>query len=172
MSFQIVAGDITKMETDAIVNAANVKLQMGGGVCGAIFRAAGEAELQEACNQIGRCETGSAVMTDGFLLPAKYIIHAVGPIWIDGHHHEAEQLKAVYENALTLAYKHQLTSIAFPLISSGIYGYPKEEALQMAIHIIQKFLETHEMKVYLVGFDPEVVKLCRDKLDVNVSNFA
>lgn len=127
---------------------------MGGGVCGAIFRAAGAKELQEACNKIGGCKVGEAVITDAFQLDAKYIIHTPGPIWQGGTHKEADLLKASYYNSLELAKKHQCKSIAFPLISSGIYGYPKEEALQIAISTIHSFLVYHEMDVYLVLYPP------------------
>lgn len=153
MPFQIVHGDITIMETDAIVNAANLMLQMGGGVCGAIFRAAGAIELQRACNEIGRCETGQAIITKGFNLPAKYIIHTVGPIWRGGVNKEAERLAACYQNSLQLAMKYHVSSIAFPLISSGIYGYPREEALQIAKDSIHSFLESNELMVFLVLYN-------------------
>ena len=110
-------------------------------------------ELQEACKQIGGCPVGQAVITDGFKLPAKYIIHTPGPIWQGGTKKEAELLNASYENSLTLAVHHQCESIAFPLISTGIYGYPKEEALQIAVSAISSFLLHHDIFVYLVVFD-------------------
>jgi len=153
MPFEIVHGDITSISTDAIVNAANTMLQMGGGVCGAIFRAAGAIDLQKACNEIGRCETGQAVMTRGFQLPAQYIIHTVGPIWRGGTYGEADRLAACYRNSLELAKKHHLSSIAFPLISSGIYGYPREDALQIAIDSIQHFLKNYDLTVFLVLYE-------------------
>ena len=153
MPLEIIRNDITKMKVDAIVNAANTELRMGGGVCGAIFQAAGAVELQEACKKIGECPTGQAVITDGFKLPAKYIIHTPGPIWQGGSKKEAQLLKASYENSLTLALHHQCESIAFPLISTGIYGYPKEEALQIAVSTISSFLLHHDILVYLVVFD-------------------
>lgn len=153
MSFEIAHGDITKINADAIVNAANSMLQMGGGVCGAIFRAAGAIQLQKACNEIGRCETGQAVITKGFELPAQYIIHTVGPIWRGGMNGEAERLASCYRNCLELAKKHHITSVAFPLISSGIYGYPKEEALQIAIEAIGSFLKESDLTVYLVLYE-------------------
>mgnify|MGYP000973843129 CR=1 FL=1 len=153
MPLEIIRNDITKMKVDAIVNAANTDLRMGGGVCGAIFQEAGAQELQEACNNIGGCLTGQAVITDGFKLPAKYIIHTPGPIWEGGAKKEAELLQASYENSLKLAVDHQCQSIAFPLISTGIYGYPKEEALQIAVSVVSSFLFHHEMLVYLVVFD-------------------
>ena len=153
MPLEIIRNDLTKMKVDAIVNAANTELRMGGGVCGAIFQAAGSAELQEACDQIGECPTGQAVITDGFKLPAKYIIHTPGPIWQGGSKREAGLLKESYENSLTLAVNHQCESVAFPLISTGIYGYPKEEALQIAVSTISSFLLQHDILVYLVVFD-------------------
>ncbi|WP_071394774.1 macro domain-containing protein [Bacillus tuaregi] len=153
MPLEMVRNDITKMKVDAIVNAANPALQMGGGVCGAIFRAAGERELQEACNKIGGCKTGEAVITPGFMLEAKWIIHTPGPIWQGGTHHEAALLKASYQNSLELAKQKQCESIAFPLISTGIYGFPKEEALHIAVTTISSFLLQHDMHVYLVVFD-------------------
>ena len=153
MPLEIVRHDITKMNVDAIVNATNTSLKMGGGVCGAIFQAAGTSELQEACDQIGKCKVGEAVITDGFKLIAKYIIHTPGPIWKGGSNQEAALLKASYNNSLELAKNHQCDSIAFPLISTGIYGYPKEEALQIAISTISNFLLNHDMFVYLVVFD-------------------
>lgn len=153
MPLEIVRNDLTKMKVDAIVNAANTGLQMGGGVCGAIFRAAGASELQNACDQIGGCKVGEAVITDGFKLDAKYIIHTPGPIWRGGANQEADSLKASYSNSLELAKQYQCESIAFPLISTGIYGYPKEEALQIAISTINTFLLQHDLLVYLVVFD-------------------
>ncbi len=152
MPFFKVQNDITKMETDAIVNAANRRLRVGGGVCGAIFRAAGVEKLQAACNGLGPIETGQAVITDGFHLPAKYIIHTAGPIYQGGNHGEEALLRACYMNSLQLAKEHGCKSIAFPLISSGIYGYPKEEALRVAEEAIGDFLTSNEMDVYLVLF--------------------
>lgn len=153
MPLEIVRSDITKMNVDAIVNAANTALKMGGGVCGAIFRAAGASELQKACDKVSGCKVGEAVMTDGFKLDAKFIIHTPGPIWQGGANQQAALLKASYYNSLELAKNHQCESIAFPLISTGIYGYPKEEALQIAVSTISSFLLKHDMLVYLVVFD-------------------
>jgi O-acetyl-ADP-ribose deacetylase (regulator of RNase III)/transcriptional regulator with XRE-family HTH domain len=161
MPLEIVRNDITKMNVDAIVNAANTALKMGGGVCGAIFRAAGASELQEACDKIGGCKVGEAVITDGFKLDAKLIIHTPGPIWQGGSNQEAALLKASYYNSLELAKNHQCESIAFPLISTGIYGYPKEAALQIAVSNISSFLLHHDMLVYLVVFDKKSFSLSK-----------
>lgn len=159
MGFHIVQQDITKMKVDAIVNAANEGLLQGGGVCGAIFHAAGAKELTDACAQIGGCPTGQAVATDSFKLDAKYIIHTVGPVWNGGNYMERELLESCYEKSLKLALELGCESIAFPLISSGIYRYPKREALNVATKAIQTFLEAHEMEVYLTIFDREVVEI-------------
>lgn len=159
MPFEIIRNDITKMRVDAIVNAANYKLKMGGGVCGAIFAAAGPEELQAECDQIGECSIGEAVITKGYKLYAKHVIHAVGPIWQGGNNGEALHLRNAYLSSLNLALEHKCKSIAFPLISSGIYGYPKEQALQIAVATISEFLLQHEMKVYLVVFDKKAFML-------------
>lgn len=162
MPFQIVHNDITKMNTDAIVNAANSKLLMGSGVCGAIFKAAGPKELQDECNKIGACAVGEAVITKGYNLKSKYVIHTVGPIWRGGSLDEAKYLKSAYESSLKLAKDNNLNSIAFPLISSGIYGYPKEEALEIAVKAIKEFLLNNDMDIYLVVFDRKAVSLSED----------
>lgn len=159
MPFQILHNDITNMNTDVIVNAANSKLLMGGGVCGAIFRAAGEKELQKECEQIKHCPVGQAVITKAYNLKAKYIIHTVGPIYKDGNSDEAKFLKSAYETSLKLAKDYNLKSIAFPLISSGIYGYPKKEALNIAVSTIKEFLADNDMDIYLVVFDRKAVHL-------------
>jgi O-acetyl-ADP-ribose deacetylase (regulator of RNase III) len=154
MPFTIVRHDITKMKVGAIVNAANTNLQMGGGVCGAIFKAAGILELQAACDKLAPIKTGEAVITPGFSLPAKYIIHAAGPVYSRNNAEQSEQLlRSAYINSLQLAIENKCKSIAFPLISSGIYGYPKDEALRVAILAIQDFLADHDLDVYLVVFD-------------------
>jgi len=152
MPFQIVEGDITKQRVGAIVNAANTGLQMGGGVCGAIFRAAGEHELQAECNTIGSIETGDAVITKGYALPADYIIHTAGPIWSGGDKGEEELLRSCYKNSLALAEANGIDSVAFPLISSGIYGYPRREALEVAENAIRDYLadSNSDMEVSLV----------------------
>ena len=141
MPFHIQYGDITRCRTDAIVNAANARLQQGGGVCGAIFAAAGARKLQKACDRIGGCPTGEAVLTDGFDLPARYVIHTVGPIWRGGGYDEQALLESCYRSSLALAARNGCKSIAFPLISAGIYGYPKEEAQAVAEESIRAFLE-------------------------------
>lgn len=133
--------DITELNVDAIVNAANRQLLEGGGVCGAIFRKAGAFELADACSEIGGCKTGDAVITPGFNLQAKFIIHAVGPVWHGGDDGEAELLYSAYKNSLVLAKENDCRSIAFPLISSGIYGYPKNQAWQIAIQSCSDFIK-------------------------------
>lgn len=154
MPLTIVRQDITKMKTDAIVNAANTALQMGGGVCGAIFHAAGAEKLQKACDELAPVGTGEAVITPGFSLPAKYIIHAAGPVYSRFNPKKSRKLlRLAYLESLKLAESKGCGSIAFPLISSGIYGYPKDEALEVARLAIEEYLSDHEMQVYLVIFD-------------------
>lgn len=140
-SIQIEKISITDLETDAIVNAANEGLWAGGGVCGAIFRAAGHQQLQDACDKIGHCDTGSAVITPGFRLKAKFIIHAVGPRYCDGQHDEPKQLYGAYRRSLELAVENDCESIGFPLISAGIFGYPAKQAWQVAIQACRDFTE-------------------------------
>lgn len=141
------------MKTDAIVNAANTSLMMGGGVCGAIFDAAGADRLQKACDNLAPIKTGEAVMTQGYALPAKFIIHTAGPVYRDGNHGEEDLLRLCYKNSLDIAKKNGCHSIAFPLISSGIYGYPKDKALTVAKSEIEAWLMENEMDVSLVLFD-------------------
>ena len=153
MPFTIIRNDITKLRVDAIVNAANTSLQMGGGVCGAIFNAAGADRLQAACNDYAPIKTGDAVITKGFNLPAKYIVHTAGPVYRGGGQGEEALLRSCYINSLDLAVKYDCKSIAFPLISSGIYGYPKAEALRVATTAIRDFISEHDIDVSLVVFD-------------------
>jgi O-acetyl-ADP-ribose deacetylase (regulator of RNase III) len=151
------------MHVDAVVNAANEQLARGGGVCGAIFAAAGVHDLEQACSSIGYCNTGNAVATPAFALDARHVIHAVGPIWRGGGHGEEEALRSCYRTSLTLALELGDRSIAFPLISSGIYGYPKGQALDVAVDEIRSFLDDHEMDVYLALFDAEAIRVSRGR---------
>ncbi len=162
MTFKIVKNDITKMETEAIVNPTNEDLQMGWGVSGAIFSVAGIDDLQEECNSLGKCPIGKAVITDGYKLPAKHIIHTVGPVWTGGNNNEENFLYSAYMSSLKLALKNEIKSISFPLISSGTYGYPIEKAIEVAVRAIEDFLSEHEMEVYLVLFGIDLGVLSKD----------
>lgn len=158
MSFKIINKDITKLDVDAIVNAANTSLQRGGGVCGAIFKAAGAEKLEGACDKLAPISTGEAVITDGFDLKARYIIHTAGPVYNRANPKKSEELLAKsYKNSLKLAKEYELQSLAFPLISAGIYGYPKREALAIAQNIIEDFLNNNEMDIYLTILDEELL---------------
>lgn len=165
MPFTIVRQDITKMKVDAIVNAANTELKMGGGVCGAIFKAAGAAQLQAVCDKLAPIKTGEAVITPGFDLPAKFVIHAVGPVYKSHNAKESEKLlRSAYTESLRLAVENKCKSIAFPLISSGIYGYPKDQALRLATTAIGDFLKSNDMDITLAVFDKSAFTISRELL--------
>lgn len=171
MPFHLIQGDLIKQQTDAIVNPANSSLLMGGGVCGLIFTAAGIEEMENACGAIGHCSPGSAVITPGFALPASFVIHAVGPVWQGGGSGEAEILAQAYRSSLALAAAHSLKSISFPLISSGIYGYPKNQAIQIAIGAIRDFLaEEEDLEVFLVLHDRDSIQASR-KIDPELTEY-
>ncbi|MCF0127793.1 MAG: macro domain-containing protein [Pseudobutyrivibrio sp.] len=159
MPFQIIRNDITKVKADAIVNTANPKPCYSGGTDSAIYLAAGEDEMLAARQKIGAIPRGQAVETPAFKLNAKYVIHTVGPIWEGGDRGEFEILKSCYENSLNLALKLKCKSIAFPLIATGVYGFPKDKALQIAMSVIEPFLMEHSMKVILVVFDRQAFEL-------------
>ncbi|MHA6248861.1 O-acetyl-ADP-ribose deacetylase [Pontibacter sp. CAU 1760] len=167
---EVQQGDITKLEVDAVVNAANSSLLGGGGVDGAIHRAGGPAILEE-CKEIrarqGGCPTGEAVITTAGNMPARYVIHTVGPVWAGGKQGEPELLANCYQNSLRIASEKNLTSIAFPNISTGVYGYPKAKAAQVAVQAVQDYLQQHEtslQQIIFVCFDDENLKLYQQAL--------
>lgn len=162
---QVLGGDITRLAVDAIVNAANASLLGGGGVDGAIHRAAGP-ELLAYCRTLGGCPTGEAKITPGFRLPSKHVIHTVGPVWRDGSQGEAQQLGLCYRNCFLLARKHGLRSIAFPAISCGVYGYPRDAAARIAVAECRMALRDNPdlEQVLLVAFDESMAKVLRQAL--------
>lgn len=169
MPLEIVRNDITKMAVDAIVNAANESLLGGGGVDGAIHHAAG-AELLRECKTLGGCKTGKAKITGGYNLPAKYVIHTVGPVYKDGKHREKALLESCYKESLKLAKKYNCETVAFPLISSGVYGYSKDQALKVAVDVISSFLLKNDMTVYIVIFDKAAYRIS-EKLFSDIAEY-
>lgn len=170
MPFLMIRNDVTKVTADAIVNPANRNLLQGSGTSRAIYQAAGEQELTAACEAIGYCEPGRAVCTPAFGLPAKYIFHAVCPAWHGGFFGEAKQLAGAYHSALELAAEYHCESVAFPLLSSGNYGYPKEQAFRIAVDTITQYVMEHDLTVYLVLYDRHSLAVSR-KLFTSVEEY-
>lgn len=158
-TIKTVKGDITTQRVDAIVNAANERLLQGGGVCGAIFAAAGADKLQKASDRIGYCATGDAVITEGFDLPASYIIHTVGPVWHGGEAGEEEKLASCYTRSLEVAETKGLKTVAFPSISTGIFGYPVEKAAKTAVKAVKEYVKDKDMEVLWALFDEDTKKV-------------
>ncbi len=165
-NIELIQGDITKLTVDAIVNAANKSLLGGGGVDGAIHRAAGKKLLEE-CKTLGGCNTGEAKITKGYQLPAKYVIHTVGPVWNGGKNNETTLLEKCYVNSLQLAVKHAIQTIAFPCISTGVYHFPKEKAAEIAINTSKLFLDKEDniQKIFFVVFDQENYEIYKSLLN-------
>lgn len=160
--------NILDADAECIVNAANTGLRGGSGVCGAIFNAAGWDDMQRACDRLGRCPTGGAVITPGFALKAEYVIHAVGPVWYDGKHGEERLLRDAYRSALKIAMEHGLHSIAFPLISAGIYGYPVEEAWTVAKNVCTEFIlenSAYEIRILFAIPDKTLFSRLTESID-------
>ena len=162
---------ITKLTADAVVNAANSALMQGSGVCGYIFADAGEENMRKACNAIGHCDEGNAVITPGFDLPARYVIHAVGPRYIDGNHNEPKLLYSAYKQSLSLAMEHGLHSVGFPLISAGIFGYPVEKAWRKAIQACRDFINhnpDYDIDIIFAVLDDKIKAIGEGVLKVNI----
>lgn len=165
MDVEVIEGDITKIKADAIVNAANCSLLGGGGVDGAIHRAAG-AELLKECRKIGGCSTGEAVLTRGYNLPVRYVIHTPGPVWRGGKNKEPELLKSCYLNCLNIAFEHRFETIAFPSISTGVYGYPLKKASEIAAKTILEWKKPFPKKVLFITFSREATTIYKDILSL------
>ena len=163
MSLFIEKESILNCEVDAIVNAANVNLERGGGVCGQIFKEANDKALEEECRSLAPINPGKSVITKGYNLKAKYIIHTVGPIYFDGNKNERKTLEAAYKSALDIALENNIKSIGFPLLSSGIYGYPLDEAAEVAVFTINDFLEKNDLDVTIAVLNDEVLKILKEK---------
>lgn len=167
MEIEVINGDITKLQVDVIVNAANTSLLGGGGVDGAIHRAAGP-ELIEECRTLNGCETGKAKITKGYKLPAKYVIHTVGPVWYGGNNNERELLKSCYITVLDIAKENGIKTIAFPAISCGVYHFPIEEACKIAINTVKDFVSNNNCfeKIIFIDLNPDVIQEYNKQLGI------